>query len=476
MMIKEFNERYMVVNEAGKAIIYEPAFDPILKRRFFIRISFEDFKKLYLNRRVTLNGKRVKAADIWLASPHRRQFIGGVVFDPSGRHARPDALNLWQGFTVEPRPGSWVKMQDHILKILCAGNRDHFDWLMGWMARLVGRPAEQGEVAVVLKGVEGAGKGILARALLHILAQHGLTISNSKHLTGNFNGHLRDLVFLFADEAFFAGDRAHVGVLKALITEPFLTVEAKHQNAIQMPNFIHLMMASNERWVVPAGLEARRFFVLEVSSERVDDHTYFAAIQNELDNGGYEAMLHDLLYYDLSGFNHRAAPKTAGLDEQKKLSLDTSKAWWMDVLHRGYVFRSKLGLEDYFGEWHDEMTTEVLFTSYEAYARDRRERHPMHRETFGKFMREFAGAKAKRLTDGVIGERVAHVKNLRGTTSRDTELTKKPRAQGYSVGELAVAREAFMTATGLSGDWPNDEAAPEGRPRNKNAPDKMPEF
>ena len=29
--------------------------------------------------------------------------------------------------------------------------------------------------------------------------------------------HLRDAVFVFADEAFFAGDKAHEGVLKALV-------------------------------------------------------------------------------------------------------------------------------------------------------------------------------------------------------------------------------------------------------------------
>ena len=41
----------------------------------------------------------------------------------------------------------------------------------------------------------------------------------------------------------------------------------------------------------------------------------------------------------------------------------------MEVLLRGYVFRSKLGLDGYFGKWHEEMTTEVLFESYMQHAR-----------------------------------------------------------------------------------------------------------
>jgi hypothetical protein len=98
-----------------------------------------------------------------------------------------------------------------------------------------------------------------------------------------------------------------------------------------------------------------------------------------------------------------------GLQEQQKLSLGTSEAWWLDVLHRGYLWKSKHGQEDYFGEWHDEATTEVLFSSYTEFAKAQNERHPMSRETFGAFLGTM-GAKWVRLTNGVTGERVADIK------------------------------------------------------------------
>ena len=106
-------------------------------------------------------------------------------------------FNLWQGLAIQPRPGSWARLQDHMLQIICAGDQGHFDWLSGRILCLVERPAEQGEVAVVMRGVQGSGKGTLAKVLLHIFGQHGLAISNAKHLTGNFNGHLRDTVTAF---------------------------------------------------------------------------------------------------------------------------------------------------------------------------------------------------------------------------------------------------------------------------------------
>lgn len=457
-LLAEFNERYFVLNENGKAMVYEPSFDVLLKRRFHGRITFEDFRKLYLNRLtqvgVDSDGSPIwkPSADLWLRHHSRRQYIGGVTFDPSGKPGRPDMLNLWQGFAVDPKPGAWAQLHAHIFGIVCRSNREHFDFLMGWLARMVQFPAEQGEVAVVLKGSEGTGKGVVAKTMLRIFGQHGLAISNSKHLTSNFNAHLRDAVFLFADEAFFAGDRGHVGVLKALITEPFLTVEAKYQNAIQAPNFTHLLMASNEAWVVPASLEARRFFVLDVLPDSANNHEYFGGILAELEAGGYGAMLHDLLAHDLTGFNPRHVPVTEGLQDQRMLSLGTSERWWLDCLHRGYVFKSRLGMEAFFSEWHAELSTEVLFASYEAFARNCHERHPMGRETFGRFVAAMGG-KPARYRSAVIGEAIVDAENPYGGTTRKAALVRRNRSTGYHIGTLAVARAAFTQVTKLRPGW-----------------------
>ena len=119
-------------------------------------------------------------------------------------------------------------------------------------------------------------------------------------------------------------------------------------------------MASNEEWVVPASLEARRFFVLDVSNEKVGHYDYFKAIQDELDAGGYGAMLHDLLKVGLANFKVAAVPQTEGLATQKKLSLKTHEQWWLDVLQRGYVWKSKFGLEEDFHVWHEDTATDLF--------------------------------------------------------------------------------------------------------------------
>ena len=208
-------------------------------------------------------------------------------------------------------------------------------------------------------------------------------------------------------------------------------------------------------------LSTRADFLCWRSATAKNNHHYFAEIWQQMENGGYEAMLYELLHRDISGFNVRSVPITSALQHQKKLSLPTPEAWWLEVLHRGYVFKSKLGLENYFGEWHEEVSTEILFASYSDFAERLRERHPLSREALGRFMRR-VGAKPKRLaTNSIVGEHLADIANGFGGTTRKAEPVKHPRPPGYHLGTLDDARAAFLEATRLNVDWQEpDESEP----------------
>jgi hypothetical protein len=104
-IIDEFNRKYMVVNEAGRAIVYAQRQDSILGRTAYDRLAFEDLRKLHMNRRAMAATGLTDAADAWLRSPDRRQLVNGVEFNPSGTPSADGVLNLWQGFAVEPKQG-----------------------------------------------------------------------------------------------------------------------------------------------------------------------------------------------------------------------------------------------------------------------------------------------------------------------------------------------------------------------------------
>jgi hypothetical protein len=171
--------------------------------------------------------------------------------------------------------------------------------------------------------------------MLKIFGPHALPVSQSKHLTGGFSGHLQHCCFLFLDEAFWAGDVQAEGRLKTLITEKTITIEPKYFAPFQVPNLLHILISSNNDWVVPAGPHARRYAVFKVSEEHMNDFAYFSALHAELDNGGVEAMLYDLLALDLGNWHPREIYKTAALMEQKAHSLRGLDAWIESILQEG---------------------------------------------------------------------------------------------------------------------------------------------
>lgn len=322
--LAEFNQRYTVIrNFGGKCYVIEELFDPVLHRHQLSKITPPQLREMWCNRLVQVGQKSdgtplyKPAGKWWLEHPLRNEFES-ITFAPGQEVA--GAFNLWRGFGVAPREGECDLFLAHLRDNICGGNDIHYRYLLGWMARAVQKPDRPGEVAVVMRGDRGTGKSVFANAFGKLFGRHFHKVLDAKHLVGAFNSHLRDCVVLFADEAFYAGDRKHEGVLKGLVTEPIIQYEAKGVDAEQGPNFIHLIMASNSDWVVPAGPHERRFFVLEVSDAHRQDKAYFRAMHEQLDDGGYEALLAMLLAYDLHGFEVRDVPKTRLLQTQADIT------------------------------------------------------------------------------------------------------------------------------------------------------------
>lgn len=359
------NAKHAVVMLGGKCVVLNEVTIPEFNNRPDITFSSTaDFCTYYANEFVQTETKKgetkaVSIASLWLKDKARRQYEG-ICMCP-GRTV-PGYYNLYRGWAVEPKPGKWDRFRGLIHDVICSGNDEHSSYLINWMSYIVQNiqngSGERPEVAVVMRGDRGTGKGTFARVGFgSLFGGHFLQANHAKHFTGAFNQHLKDCLLLFADEAFFAGDKQAEGVIKGLITEPTIRIEPKNINSFEVRNHVSLIMASNNDWIIPAGIDERRFFVVEVSNAHKQDHAYFAAIKEELDHGGREAMLYDLLHRDLTGVNIRAVPQTEALAEQKLLSADSVAKWWYSRLYEGDQLTNGNG-------WKDMVPTEYLYRCY----------------------------------------------------------------------------------------------------------------
>ena len=362
----ELNDQHAVIeNYGGRCRIIEELADEAAGRSVLTFQSFDDFRNRYQNRKITLGydakGKPIQAplGTWWLEHPARKQYRS-IAFSP-GKDL-DGIYNLWRGFSVKPQPGDkHQRYLDHIKKNICNNNEEVFTYVVNWMARAVQKPDTPGEVAVVLRGRKGSGKTIFADIFGRLFGRHYWAVSDAKHIVGNFNAHLRDCVILFGDEAFWAGDKQHEGVLKTLVTGLTIVVERKGVDAESAPNYVHLIMASNSEWVVPATYDERRFLVLDVAPTQKQNKIYFGAILREMEGGGYANLLHMLQTRDIENFDHRSVPDTDALQDQKLHSMEAHEEWWYRRLSDGCLTSTH-------SEWEAPIPKDDLIDDFFLYA------------------------------------------------------------------------------------------------------------
>ena len=347
-------------------------------------LSVETFCEWYRDERVQIGEQRVKAADLWRASPDKRKYLG-VTFAPEGAPA--SHYNLWRGFAVEPAlarcDSAFSYFMEHMRENVCGGDGDLFEWVAGWIAHLVQRPHQKLGTSLVLRGAQGVGKTKVGQVIGSLFGPHYVHVASPRYITGRFNSHLANCLVLHADEGFWAGDRESEGVLKDLITGESLWIERKGIEPFPVRNLVNLIVTSNERWVVPAGMEERRFCVLDVGQGRIQDAPFFAKMDTQLNGGGREALMRYLMDFPLEDVDLRRIPDTPGLEEQKVRSLDPEVSWWLDALRAGAVDNDG-------GGWPSRIACGDLYKSYLAQAERLGARRRLSEAELGYALRRLA--------------------------------------------------------------------------------------
>jgi hypothetical protein len=427
------NEKHAAIMLSGKFSILNKDYDPVFNRELVTFSSVQDLYYWYGNRKIPNPnaGKKGQKKEIsivsdWMYSSRRREYTG-IVFDPEKR--TNGVYNLWRGFAYEPKKGNWSLMQDHIRNIIVNGYEPHYKWIITWMARIAQKPGgRRPGTSIVLRGDQGVGKGVFLNNFGKLFGVHYMQANNQRYLTGRFNAHLKDILFLFVDEGFWAGDKSSEGILKGLITEDTISIEQKGRDTFTIKNNVNLAMASNNEWVVPSGMFERRFFVLDVSTKHQQDHKYFKAIKEELNNGGYEAMLYDLLRFDLTTADIQVVPKTEALFDQVLRSLDSIAKFWFACLHEGVIGNS--------GGWPKYIRNSTIYQCYQSFCADVKERHPTPINQLYKQLRKLA--------PGIQPTKKYY----------DSE-----QHRALSLPCLDVCRKAFQNRVGIEIGWDDDDTS-----------------
>jgi hypothetical protein len=424
-LLEELNQKFAIVPTGNKFTIVNETENETM----FLAPS--DFRLALQNRFATDSSgkfpKQVQASTLWLKHPERREYKS-VDFLPI-EETPYGVFNMWKGFAVKPIGGleDIPLFHELIDEVICSGNEQWALYLWGWLAHMVQFPKEKPGVAVVLRSdAQGVGKSRFAEYVGSLLGRHFRTVTHGRHIHGNFNSHLKDTLMLFGDEAVWGGDRRTESILKQLITEPNMIIEMKGKDVFEVRSYLRLMLATNSEWAAPVGLTDRRYFVLNVSNSRKNDHNFFKRLIYEQNHGGIEALLQALMDFDLSDFEVRNIPETPARLEQKFLSMEPIEKWWTAVLSdENFLIGGRI-LES------DEINRKAKSDLLESFNEYTKEHKPTHRNWEARrFCCQF-----KKLVSFTLDKRT-------GSGQREFEFPSTNECKNYFIEKYSLSSEVF---------------------------------
>jgi len=388
--------------------------------------------------------KRVPFATLWLKHPARRHFNKGIDFTPPPEFSPPECYNLFRGFQFEPRADASKieRFLEHIHENVAGGDDKLAHWVTAFFADIIQDPANRPGTALVLQGETGTGKTIMTDIISSLISPYGVAVNTHRHLVGHFNSHLSNALLVAAHEALYAGDKAHAGALKAIITDPWVNIERKGYDSVQQRNYMRLVITTNEQWVVPASFQERRFMVLEMNTKNKQNLKFFGAMIDEMGDGGYEALMHYLLHYKYSKSDITRIPTTDVLVRQQELSESPVMVWWKERLEVG----EPLGLYKVqwathgSGTWPEWISKEALYKDYCVWAEGQRW-SSKSQSIFWVDMRRLFGLKT------ATPLKQTYITKARDFNSRDGMHTDKARIMYVQMPTLEEARNIYEKVT-----------------------------
>ncbi len=385
--------------------------------------SSHDLKSLTGGTFVKYGDKNMNIAQAWGLDPNRNMFNNGVAFNPIFNVMQSDellinngVLNLFCGITMPATKGDCNLITKHILDVWCDGNQIAFVYVMNWLARMIQMPEKTGAVAIILRSKEGAGKDTITQMLVDYFGEHGVMISRGERLTHRFNGQLGTAVFVCSNEAVWGGNKQEEGALKSLITDKVQVIEYKGLESFTTNNCVHLILNTNTDWSAPMGLDDRRYVALDVSEKRIGDTKYFDALYKQIENGGKEAFIYELMNRDIAGFKPQEKPKIKSQTsfDNKLQTAPTVVRWMAECIDMGQItYKGEFGQDStllYTGvntttqyaqnecDWNKKATVSKsnLFTAY-GYWCNKKRLHAVTSNVFGKELLNRFGVKQTRI-------------------------------------------------------------------------------
>ena len=281
--------------------------------------------------------------DRWLRDKKLRE-VTKLTVDPRGTDA--GAYNMWQPYVASFLPpvvdgdALVAPIVQHIRDVIVSGNEEHCEWFLDWLANIVQRPHQKSNVAILLYGKQGCGKGIIFDFMrTHVLGSH-CTYQTSKperDILDKFSCGMVGRVLVQLDEV--KSLHGHADVLKDYITGGTFVFEEKYGKSAVVTNFTNFLFTTNNENAIALPMDDRRHVLFRCSDRHKGDERYFGVLLAHLRRKEVARAVYDfLMRRDLSAYPDDfqcGRPKTNYFTESQRSSLPALKVFLSGLANLG---------------------------------------------------------------------------------------------------------------------------------------------
>lgn len=262
--------------------------------------------------------------------------------------------------------------------IKCTGNDNPVDYVIQWFANIVQFPSRKSQVAPVINGDQGTGKGTFGHYLRGILGEHFLKVENLETVTQQFNSTIVGKLCIFYDECVSTDMFEHNNRLKNLITEDTFLVEYKGiSTKKQYTNYLLHVFVSNDTCNIVVKQSERRFMVLnpDVMSVELQAKIY----QNgkfKFDDSEMKLLFNYLKMYPITITDfQRQRPMTEAYKEIQEYQFE-SKYIWLYAFSKYYNKK--------------KITNKGIFEEYTSYMEMTKSKFPLGSRQLSLFLNKIS--------------------------------------------------------------------------------------
>lgn len=249
-----------------------------------------------------------------------------VIYDKMNRAG----LNTYIPVRYDAVQGDVSMFTDHVARII-PDARDREIWF-GYLAHCVKFPGYKIPWAPLLQSTEGTGKTMFTEIVKNALGEMYVYSPKAPELVSSgskFNAWMRGKLCIVVDEIKVDERRELIEILKPMITDKYVEVQAKGIDQDMEDNVANWIFFSNYKDAIPISKNGRRYCIFfsalqtkrEMEAAGMGDE-YFKVMFDWLEKkGGYKAITHWLLNYPIEcGSLPVRAPHTSSHDEALRIS------------------------------------------------------------------------------------------------------------------------------------------------------------